>query len=315
MANDKQPKTNSIEFNRANNLLKQANLLEKKARNSLLLANRTRQEISTVRVKIRRENDTAKKQQLSNKASLLATDLTAQQSDGASFRSKSQQLLLQSTDAYQKGLVELFGPWITNQTPLTMDPETLDYISHNAAVRSVHPSMLNKMGTASDKISRQKTTDKENIMTLKIAALMGQSAPADLNVSAFRLSNEQQFFAHVEVHNASEEQRANLSQVPLNQMHQWRLIVSDIHGNAVTNAAIKVLGHMPGHVHGLPTQPQVTQEISPGVYLVEGFKFQMQGWWVIQFEFIRESSEAAELNSDDKNVDSTIDTLTFNLIL
>ena len=162
MANDKQPKTNSIEFNRANNLLKQANLLEKKARNSLLLANRTRQEISTVRVKIRRENDTAKKQELSNKASLLATDLTAQQSDGASFRSKSQQLLLQSTDSYQKGLVELFGPWITNQTPLTMDPETLDYISHNAAVRSVHPSMLNKMGTASDKISRQKTTDKEN---------------------------------------------------------------------------------------------------------------------------------------------------------
>ncbi len=65
-------------------------------------------------------------------------------------------------------------------------------------------------------------------------------------------------------------------------MHRSRLLVSDLDGAPVQGATILVAGHMPGHVHGLPTQPRVTQELAPGV-LVEGLKFQMEGWWVMEF--------------------------------
>jgi hypothetical protein len=57
---------------------------------------------------------------------------------------------------------------------------------------------------------------------------------------------------------------------------------------------------MPQHGHGLPTQPQVTQSLGNGDYLVEGMKFQMAGWWVVDF-----------------NIDSAgqRDNVRFNLIL
>jgi hypothetical protein len=40
---------------------------------------------------------------------------------------------------------------------------------------------------------------------------------------------------------------------------------------------------MPQHGHGLPTRPQVTRALGDGTYLVEGMKFQMGGWWVVDF--------------------------------
>jgi hypothetical protein len=54
-------------------------------------------------------------------------------------------------------------------------------------------------------------------------------------------------------------------------------------GQPVENAEIVVDGGMPQHDHGLPTAPQVTQELGNGDYLVEGFKFHMDGWWEIKF--------------------------------
>ena len=38
---------------------------------------------------------------------------------------------------------------------------------------------------------------------------------------------------------------------------------------------------MPEHGHGLPTEPEVTGELDGGRYVVEGVKFSMPGWWVI----------------------------------
>ena len=66
-------------------------------------------------------------------------------------------------------------------------------------------------------------------------------------------------------------------------MHQWTLHVETVDGQPVENATIAVDGDMPEHGHGLPTRPQVTKYLGNGDYLVEGMKFQMGGWWVMDF--------------------------------
>ena len=76
---------------------------------------------------------------------------------------------------------------------------------------------------------------------------------------------------------------ASTGTVPVNQMHQWTLHVETLDGAPVENATITVDGDMPQHGHGLPTSPRVTQYLGNGDYLVEGLKFQMGGWWLIDF--------------------------------
>lgn len=305
-------------------LLQQSNYLEEQAKQSLLSANKTRQLISKKRVEVRKEKDSSKKVMLDQQASELAKTLETQQKDGASQRAEALLKKNQAMDLFSQGLTKKWGKWINNIQPLTMDKQTLDYISHNAVVRSVHPTMLNKMGL--NKSKNKKNTQQADAadtnhgkqkMSLRIASLVGQSAPADLDISAFQLSNDQNYLAHIEVHNSENSEQTNVSQVPLNQMHRWRLLVSDLDGNPISEKSIEVLGHMPGHVHGLPTQPQVTQELDEGVYLVEGVKFQMQGWWVMQFEFDTPALKHSNLSdtSEESDVKQRKSSFTFNLIL
>ncbi|HZJ22056.1 MAG TPA: FixH family protein [Anaerolineales bacterium] len=85
--------------------------------------------------------------------------------------------------------------------------------------------------------------------------------------------------------------------VPVNKIHQWTLHVETADGNLVENAAITVDGDMPEHGHGLPTRPQVTKYLGNGDYLVEGMKFQMGGWWVIDFTITTNShTDAVHFN-------------------
>jgi hypothetical protein len=70
---------------------------------------------------------------------------------------------------------------------------------------------------------------------------------------------------------------------PLNALHAWTLTVRTAEGEPVTGAAIRVVGDMPEHGHGLPTEPEMTEETAPGTYLVEGVRFSMPGWWVMNF--------------------------------
>jgi hypothetical protein len=76
---------------------------------------------------------------------------------------------------------------------------------------------------------------------------------------------------------------ASTDTVPVNQMHEWTLHVETADGEPVEDATIRVDGDMPQHGHGLPTRPQVTKYLGNGDYLVEGMKFQMAGWWVMDF--------------------------------
>ena len=94
---------------------------------------------------------------------------------------------------------------------------------------------------------------------------------------------------------------ASLTPTPVDQLHTWTLQVSRPNGHPVEHAAVTVHGDMPEHGHGLPTQPRVTRESSPGIYTVEGMKFQMTGWWVVDFDITDGDGQA--------------DTVRFNLLL
>ena len=75
-----------------------------------------------------------------------------------------------------------------------------------------------------------------------------------------------------------------LDPIGINQLHSWTLHVETADGQPVDNAQIRVDGGMPAHGHGLPTQPQVTQNLGNGDYLLEGVRFQMPGAWVMRFD-------------------------------
>lgn len=90
------------------------------------------------------------------------------------------------------------------------------------------------------------------------------------------------------------------SDVRINQIGSWVLQVETADGRPVENAQILVAGDMPQHGHGLPTQPQVTEYLGQGKYRVEGLKFHMPGFWIVEFNI------AAGGQSD---------SVTFNLLL
>ena len=72
-----------------------------------------------------------------------------------------------------------------------------------------------------------------------------------------------------------------LKPLMLGRMHAWTANIRIADGEPVTNASIQITGGMPIHNHGFPTKPEMTKQIEPGLYLMEGFKFSMQGPWII----------------------------------
>ena len=77
---------------------------------------------------------------------------------------------------------------------------------------------------------------------------------------------------------------SELSPLSINQIHSWQLRVLDDNGEALELEELVVVGGMPEHNHGLPTQPQLTSRLANGDYLLEGLRFHMQGLWQIQIE-------------------------------
>jgi hypothetical protein len=117
------------------------------------------------------------------------------------------------------------------------------------------------------------------------------AAPTDLDLSTTTISETGQFRLSY---------AGETTPIPINQLHTWTLHLETADGEPVDNAEIIVDGDMPQHGHGLPSQPQVTQSLGNGDYLVEGVKFQMGGWWVMDFTI---------------SADGQTDTAHFNLLL
>jgi hypothetical protein len=120
----------------------------------------------------------------------------------------------------------------------------------------------------------------------------GSSVSAsDLNTDTTRMTNNGAFIASF---------KSQLDPISIGSMHSWILHVETADGQPVEGAAILVDGGMPDHGHGLPTSPQVTQDMGNGDYLVEGLRFQMGGWWEVKFTITADGVE---------------DNVTFNIIL
>ena len=111
------------------------------------------------------------------------------------------------------------------------------------------------------------------IMMGTMMSRMG-NAPSDLDVSTTRESDNGVFRVSYTPSTGS---------IPINQMHEWTLHVESADGTPVEDATITVDGDMPEHGHGLPTSPRGTEHLGKGDYRVEGLKFQMGGWWLMDF--------------------------------
>ncbi len=70
--------------------------------------------------------------------------------------------------------------------------------------------------------------------------------------------------------------------VPLNETHNWVVVITTPEGAAVEDAQISIDGGMPDHGHGLPTEPEASENPGEGRYRVEGMRFNMGGHWEIR---------------------------------
>lgn len=269
------PSAADAAFAEGRSWLAQAQQRAQASRAAILAANRIRQQINALRA-----GRPAAPGAGSPSPDDLLRELERQQADGARWRAEAETARERAQQHLAEGLTLGWAPWVRDTQPLTLDTDAARFFArraHNAPLRSVHPNMPDAAAAPVDAEAAARE------MSLQLPMLAAQQAPPDLDIAAFQLSRDQHYLAHIEVHADAPSDLGNAAAVPLNRMHRWRLLVSDLAGRPVAGAVIRVTGHMPGHVHGLPTQPRVTRALAPGVYLVEGLKFQMEGWWVMQF--------------------------------
>ncbi len=259
----------------ASQVLAEADALEAESRGYITRGNKLRRLLGQLRVQQRKlKADGPASAVVQDSLTALTAEIEGWESQGAGLRTRSQKLHAAAKMLLIEGFDVRWTTWISNPSPLVMEAGEDDIVAHNNQIRSVHPTLKGTVPTTSE------MPEKHKGMSIRVPRLTGQKPPDTLNVSSFQVSRHRHFFSHVEVEPGTSGQPAP---IPLNKIHQWRLLVSDLEGRPIDNAAIEVVGHMPGHVHGLPTQPAVTGQVAPGVYRVDGMKFQMNGWWVIQF--------------------------------
>lgn len=256
--------------------------LETDASIAIRRSNKIRKDVKALRVKLRKIKD----EKFNEEYKSVISDLTGQieywQEAGAAMRERSSILKQNGLQVMTSGFVQQWADSITNLSPMSLQSKSALSLAHNAQVRSVHPNMPEPIPAS---VAKRNSPDG---MSLQLPALTGQQAPDELYVGTFQISRDLKYFAHIEVESTSDK---NLDLVPLNEIHKWLLFITDPAGNPVTGATITLDGHMPGHVHGLPTKPEITDEVAPGVYRLSGVKFQMDGWWVMQFNIANNGIE------------------------
>lgn len=100
--------------------------------------------------------------------------------------------------------------------------------------------------------------------------VLAQNPPSALMQPLTRASSRQQFMVTLVPPDVP---------VVINQMQNWTVRVTQANGKPLEQASFRIEGGMPQHNHGLPTRPQVTQNLGHGSFLLEGMRFNMPGAW------------------------------------
>ncbi|NOQ67460.1 MAG: hypothetical protein GQ556_09645 [Desulfobacterales bacterium] len=103
-------------------------------------------------------------------------------------------------------------------------------------------------------------------------AMMNAPPPEDLDTSTMKVTANNAFNVMY---------KSTSGHIRINRIHSWELTIKDADGQPVNDAMVTVVGDMPEHGHGLPTQPEITKVGTGGLYRVDGMKFTMPGWWVV----------------------------------
>lgn len=114
-------------------------------------------------------------------------------------------------------------------------------------------------------------------VALIITIAISTACATDRDYSTNRLSDAQHFRVSF---------RSEIEHPPINRLHQWVVHIETPDGHPVETARIDIGGGMPEHGHGLPTQPEMGRNLGHGDYEIDGIKFQMSGWWVVNFKII-----------------------------
>ena len=263
-----------VDFERGAEWIRDARQDERYSRDQILAASKLRQQIAQLHKEKRATENVEKQAELAEQIKVLGQQMVELRASGAELRATGLIALDNALVHYSAAMRQRWSQWISSPSPLQLAGTTTPFFGHNAKVASVDPAVRSRQNDLAAARVGAEGEDSELIAILK-----GQEAPADLKNPSFSLSRTKKWIGHIEVF---PDERWG-TKVPLNEIHRWILVVSDQQGNPV-DADFDVVGHMPGHVHGLPTAPEVADQLAPGVYVVEGVKFQMRGWWVMQFE-------------------------------
>lgn len=118
-------------------------------------------------------------------------------------------------------------------------------------------------------------------------ASMMQPPPADLDLSTTKVSEGGTYRIAI---------APDAAELTVGPIHTWTVTLTSTDGTPIETADIHVDGGMPQHGHGLPTAPEITEYLGDGRYLLEGMKFNMSGWWVINVHVDGPSADAATFN-------------------
>lgn len=259
-----------------NDVLRTADELERDATGLIKQGSLLRKEIKKKRQSNLLLQESHERQRAQNELAEQVEQSIALQKAGGSKRKQAAELRAKAVDQFAIDMQQRWPQWVRNKGSIELtdrfQSDAPSVGAHNTRARSVHPNKQSLAGAP------QVSTAKS--MTLALPELSSQQLPEGLDTRSFAISRERQFVAHIEVDTKSVA--SGKGSIDLNELHRWHLLLTDINGELVTSAEIEYLGHMPGHVHGLPTQPRITEQLAKGVYQISGVKFQMRGWWVIE---------------------------------
>lgn len=80
--------------------------------------------------------------------------------------------------------------------------------------------------------------------------------------------------------------RPEVGQLLVSKTQNWVIHIEAKDGSTFIPSQLSLIGGMPAHGHGFPTQPKLSRYLAGGDFLVEGVRFHMPGLWHLQVDLV-----------------------------